>query len=97
MTTIDEISLETVNKIGEVNCSRPKIQIKAQYQCLIIEAIEKAQAILSQGEPVAYRYKWDKDLEWHYAEYLSNREYYATEALFTAQPSTESLQKDVEL
>ena len=51
MKTIDDIALEAVNKIGEVNCSQQKFQIKAQYQCLIIDAIEKAQALLSQGEP----------------------------------------------
>jgi len=34
-------------------------------------------------EPVAYRWKWDKDLEWHYADYLvSGRDYYAVESLY---------------
>ena len=37
-------------------------------------------------EPVAWRYKWDKNLEWHYAEYLSPyKDYYETQALYVVK------------
>lgn len=47
----------------------------------------KREAVPSEtvpSEPVAYRWKWDKGLEWHYADYLiEGRDYYAMEPLYT--------------
>ena len=39
------------------------------------------------SEPVAYRWKWDKNLEWHYGEYLSQRDYYKSEPLYNVPQS----------
>ncbi len=42
----------------------------------------------SSGEPVAYRWKWDENLEWHYGDYLiSGRDYYQSDPLYTAPVS----------
>lgn len=50
------------------------------------QEIHNLRAIISarlNSEPVAYRWKWDKNLEWHYGEYLCQRDYYASEQLYT--------------
>ena len=35
------------------------------------------------NEPVAYRWKWDAGLEWHYADYYTDRDYFKLEPLYT--------------
>ena len=40
------------------------------------------------GEPVAFRFKWDKNLEWHYSEYLSMRDYYDSAPLYAPKLNT---------
>ena len=45
-------------------------------------------------EPVAYRYKWDKDLQWHFSEYLAMRDYYDAEALYTHPHQWQGLTDD---
>lgn len=37
------------------------------------------------NEPVAYRWQWDDGLEWHYADYYTDRDYFKLEPLYTHQ------------
>jgi hypothetical protein len=56
-----------------------------------------SEAVLPEAappEPVAYRWKWDKHLEWHYGEYLSQRDYYASEPLYTRYPMNKDEAKE---
>ena len=50
------------------------------------------------NEPVAYRWKWDAGLEWHYADYYTDRDYFKLEPLYThpVKKLHLSLQKDKE-
>ena len=54
------------------------------------------QAILSQGDPVAFRYKHKDDLQWQYTNKIEviSVENIIVENLYTFPPSTEALKKD---
>ena len=61
------------------------------------ESIQACKEALAQPaqEPVAYRFKWDEHLQWHYSEYLSMRDYYDSEPLYThPTPSWQKLSDD---
>jgi hypothetical protein len=72
----------------------PDYKPDAYVQCLM-DAITELLRRPDVSEPVAYRWKWDKHLEWHYGEYLSQRDYYASEPLYrsNAAPSDEGSNK----